>query len=181
MALAAAAAMSLATSAIAADASMNKSVTLSDGSVTQEGSKDDSGKWSLPDGTPTYRLTMKDGKVEKLDWYAYSGFRRYHSECHVCHVPAAEGSTYAPALVTSLKTLTYGDFLATVASGKIENRGGTEFVMPALGDNKNVMCYIDDIYIYLKARADGALPRGRPPGRDDKPQAAVDSDKACNP
>ena len=33
--------------------------------------------------------------------------------------------------------------------------------MPALGDNPNVMCYIDDIYVYLKARADGVLPRGR--------------------
>ena len=44
--------------------------------------------------------------------------------------------------------------------------------MPALGDNPNVMCYIDDIYIYLKARADGGLPRGRPPSALDKPAAA---------
>ena len=51
--------------------------------------------------------------------------------------------------------------------------------MPALGDNKNVMCYIDDIYLYLKARADGAVPRGRPPGRDDKPKQAVEYDKQC--
>jgi methanol metabolism-related c-type cytochrome len=182
-AIAAAAAVAmLAAPASADDQSLSaKNVTLPDGAVTQEGAKDANGKWTLPDGSPTFHLSMEDGKVSKLDWYAYSGFRRYHSECHVCHGPEGEGSSYAPALVNSLKTMSYGDFLGTVASGKFENRGGTDFVMPALGDNKNVMCYIDDIYIYLKARATGALPRGRPPGRDDKPQAAVDFDKGCNP
>ena len=44
--------------------------------------------------------------------------------------------------------------------------------MPALGDNPNVRCYLDDIYVYLKARADGVLPRGRPAKRVDKPAAA---------
>ena len=34
--------------------------------------------------------------------------------------------------------------------------------MPAFGDNKNVMCYLDDIYVYLRARANNAIPRGRP-------------------
>ena len=29
-------------------------------------------------------------------------------------------------------------------------------VMPANGDNKNVMCFIDAIYVYLRARADDA-------------------------
>ena len=51
--------------------------------------------------------------------------------------------------------------------------------MPALGDNPNVMCYIDDIYVYLKARADGALPRGRPAKRAEKPEAATKHEKAC--
>ncbi len=150
-------------------------VTLEDGAKTQQGAKDDNGLWVLPDGTPTYHIK----KDNTLDWFTYSGFRRYHSECHVCHGPEGEGSTYAPALVQSLKTLSYEDFVAVVASGRVRNEAGTEFVMPALGDNKNVMCYIDDIYVYLKARADGALPRGRPPGRDDKPQRATDHDKDC--
>ena len=34
--------------------------------------------------------------------------------------------------------------------------------MPAFGTNLNAMCYIDDLYIYLRARAQGDLPRGRP-------------------
>lgn len=170
--------MNMAATAWAADA-IAPPVTLPDGSKTQQGAVDKDGKWTLPDGTPTYRITTKDGKIDKLDWYTYSGFRRYHSECHVCHGPEGEGSTYAPALVNSMKTMTYGDFLGVVASGRVRNEAGTEFVMPALGDNKNVMCYIDDIYLYLKARADGAVPRGRPPGRDDKPKQAVEYDKQC--
>ena len=178
MAALSAGAIMLGAPAFAADP-IAKAVKLPDGSLTQEGAKDVDGKWTLPDGTPTYRITTKDGKIEKLDWYSYSGFRRYHSECHVCHGPEGEGSTYAPALVKSLQTMSYGDFLAVVASGRIRNEAGTEYVMPALGDNKNVMCYIDDMYLYLKARADGAMPRGRPPGRDEKPPQADEYDKQC--
>ncbi len=151
-------------------------VTLEDGSKTQKGAKDDGGKWMTPDGDPTYRVKA-DGI---LDWYTYSGFRRYHSECHVCHGPEGEGSTYAPALKDSLKTMSYSDFVGVVASGRERTTpDGAKSVMPALGDNKNVMCYIDDMYVYLKALADGAIGRGRPKGRDDKPQAAQDYDKAC--
>lgn len=162
--------------ALPANAVGPEMVTLEDGSKTQKGSKPEDGKWMTPDGEPTYRV-KPDGT---LDWYTYSGFRRYHSECHVCHGPEGEGSTYAPALKDSLKTMSYSDFIGVVASGRIRHLpGGQESVMPALGDNKNVMCYIDDIYDYLKARSDGALGRGRPVGRDDKPEAAKAYDKAC--
>ena len=34
--------------------------------------------------------------------------------------------------------------------------------MPAFGEAMDVMENIDDIYSYLKARADGAIGRGRP-------------------
>ena len=34
--------------------------------------------------------------------------------------------------------------------------------MPAFADNKNVMCYLNDIYVYLRARSQDAIPRGRP-------------------
>ena len=128
------------------------------------------------EGDPTYNITP-DGKT---DWYTYSGFRRYHSECHVCHGPEGEGSTYAPALTDSLKNLTYSQFVEVVASGRTVNRPDKTSVMPALGDNVNVMCYLDDIYIYLKARSDGALPRGSRPERGvEKPQSAIDHEKSC--
>jgi methanol metabolism-related c-type cytochrome len=151
-------------------------VTLPDGSKTQEGAKFSDGKWQTPDGTPTYRI-QADGKV---DWMTHSGFRRYHAECHVCHGPEGEGSTYAPALVDSLRTMPYDEFVGVIASGRVRHLpAGGESVMPALGDNKNVMCYVDDIYVYLKARADGALARGRPPARDDKPKELDQFEKAC--
>ena len=72
------------------------------------------GKWETADGTPTFNIGP-DGTV---DWYTYSGFRRYHSECHVCHGPDGEGSTYAPGLIESMKTMSYPDFLQVVASGR---------------------------------------------------------------
>lgn len=144
-------------------------------SGAEEKKKNVDGKWETEDGTPTYHVA-EDGTV---DWYTYSGFRRYHAECHVCHGPDGEGSTYAPALVQSLKTMSYDDFMLVVASGREVVRADKQSVMPAFGTNHNVMCFIDDIYVYLKARADGAIPRGRPAKRADKPQAARDYEKTC--
>jgi hypothetical protein len=51
--------------------------------------------------------------------------------------------------------------------------------MPAFGANANVMCYIDDIYVYLRARADDAVPRGRPAKHEDKPATADKAETSC--
>ena len=120
------------------------------------------------DGQPTPVVT----KDYKVDWAVWQGFRRYHDACHVCHGPNALGSTFAPSLGESLKTMDYETFFGIVVGGKRENRGGTEFVMPAFGEDKNIMCYLDDIYTYIKARSlnmegKGGLPAGRPNGRED--------------
>lgn len=136
---------------------------------------EEDGKWLDADGTPTFNITA-DGVV---DWYTFSGYRRYHSDCHVCHGPDGVGSSYAPALADSLKTMDYGTFLSIVAEGRKNVGGGKENVMPAFGDNKNVYCYMDDLYVYLRARAVGAAPRGRPPKKADKPQAAKDAEASC--
>jgi methanol metabolism-related c-type cytochrome len=141
----------------------------------QTAKKEKDGKWETADGHPTYNIAG-DGTV---DWYTFSGFRRYHSECHVCHGPDGEGSTYAPGLMESLKTTSYEDFMAAVASGREVVRADKQSKMPALGDNRNVMCYIDDIYVYLKARSDGVLPRGRPAKRSEKPATAAKHEKEC--
>jgi methanol metabolism-related c-type cytochrome len=143
--------------------------------AAQTAKKEKDGKWETADGTPTFNIAP-DGTV---DWYTYSGFRRYHSECHVCHGPDGEGSTYAPGLIESMRTMSYPDFMMVVASGRERVGAAGQSVMPALGDNPNVMCYIDDIYVYLKPRADGALPRGRPAKRAEKPEAATKHEKAC--
>jgi hypothetical protein len=52
-------------------------------------------------------------------------------------------------------------------------------VMPAFGNNPNVMCYVDDLYVYLRARGQGELPRGRPAKRAEKPEAATQEEQAC--
>jgi methanol metabolism-related c-type cytochrome len=159
---------------------LQKQVTLPDGCISQEGAKYEGGKWVLPDGTPTFHICKKDGTIV-VDWATYNGYRRYHSECHVCHGPNALGSTYAPALHDSLKRMSYSDFLGTVASGRVRDEAGTKFVMPAFGDNKNVMCFINDLYAYVKARSGDGLPAGQLGGRnrDEKPQEAKDAEKSC--
>jgi methanol metabolism-related c-type cytochrome len=151
------------------------SAAVADGSGDPAAIKNEDGKYYDKDGTPTYKVGG-DGTV---DWFTYSGFRRYHSECHVCHGPDAEGSTYAPALKESLKRTTYGDFLGVVASGRKNVNSASENVMPALGNNPNVACYMDDIFIYVRARANDAIPRGRPPKHEDKPAAATQAEASC--
>jgi hypothetical protein len=51
--------------------------------------------------------------------------------------------------------------------------------MPAEGENKNVMCYIDAIYTYLRARADGVVSRGRPGKHAPKPASFVKAEDEC--
>ena len=150
-------------------------VATQDGSGSPAATADDDGKWSDKDGNPTFKVAP-GGKV---DWYTYIGFVRYSANCLQCHGPDGLGSTYAPSLVNALQTLSYGDFLATVAGGKKNVSAAQELVMPALGENKNVMCYIDPIYIYLRARADGALGRGRPAEHAPKPQSFTDGENSC--
>jgi len=127
------------------------------------------------DGFPTFKV-QPDGTV---DWSTFSGFRRYHAECHVCHGPDGEGSTYAPALKASLHNMTYPEFLSIVALGRQNVSTSQDSVMPSFGEHKNVVCYLDDIYVYLRARANGAIPRGRPAKHDEKPDAAKKAEKDC--
>jgi methanol metabolism-related c-type cytochrome len=146
-----------------------------DGSGDPTAVKDDDGKYSDAEGNPTYKVE-KDGTV---DWYTYSGFRRYHSDCHTCHGPDAEGSSYAPALKNSVKTMSYADFANIAVNGRKNVTTAQENVMPAFGTNQNVMCYLDDIFTYVRARANEAIPRGRPQKHLDKPKAAQESEKSC--
>jgi methanol metabolism-related c-type cytochrome len=132
---------------------------------------EEDGKWFTDEDVPTFKLEA-DGSV---DWYTFSGFRRYHSECHVCHGPDGQGSSYAPALAKSAVTLDYYAFIDIVVNGKQEGN----LVMPSFGENLNVMCYLDDIYIYLKAVGSGEISRGRPPKKAAKPDAFTENENVC--
>ena len=145
-----------------------------DGSGDPAPVKDENGKYFDKAGNPTFKIT--NGSV---DWYTYSGYRRYHSECHVCHGPDGEGSTYAPALKDSVKSMSYSDFTAVVIGGRRNVSTASENVMPAFGTNPNVMCYLDDIYVYLRARGNDAWGRSRPAEHADKPQAAQQAENTC--
>jgi methanol metabolism-related c-type cytochrome len=150
-------------------------IALADGPGDPTAVKSEDGKYLDKDGIPTYKIGS-DGTV---DWYTYSGYRRYHSECHVCHGPDGMGSTYAPALKDSLKTMSYADFLGVVASGRKNISTAQENVMPAFGDNPNVACYMDDLYVYLRARSTEAWGRARPAKHEDKPEAYTEAENSC--
>ena len=53
--------------------------------------RDENGRYYTADDVPTFNIA-KDGTI---DWMTYSGFAASW-ECHVCHGPEGEGSSYAP-------------------------------------------------------------------------------------
>ena len=103
--------------------------------------------------------TVVDGKV---DFATYNGWRRYHSRCFTCHGFDGLGSSYAPNLTESIPRIGYEGFIEAVIYGKKDVNQAQQLVMPSFGEDEEVTNNIDDIYSYLKARADGALGRGRP-------------------
>lgn len=150
---------------------------VNDFSKTIDGVEFKEGRYRNKDGEPVPVVT----KDYQVDWATWQGFRRYHDACHVCHGPNALGSTFAPSLADSLKTMDYATFYGTVVGGRVAERGGTTYVMPAFGEDKNIMCYLDDIYTYIKARSTEAMPPGRPNGREDISQYAKKAAAECNP
>ncbi|NRP73260.1 Cytochrome c-553I [Ensifer psoraleae] len=95
-----------------------------------------------------------DGKV---DGRTYNGYRRYHAGCNHCHGPDGVGSTFASSLVDRPRDIE--QFRRIVRDG--QSSSGTS-LMKGFADDPNFAPYIDDIYAYLQARAEGALGRGRP-------------------
>ena len=110
------------------------------------------------DEEPQY--IVEDGMVDKA---TFNGYRRFHGICHTCHGQDAMGSTFAPSLMESLKEISYEDYKTTLIEGRtVTNTDGSISAMPSMADNADIMKYQDDIYRYLKARADGVLDPGRP-------------------
>lgn len=136
----------------------------------------ENGRWYNAEGIPTFKV--ENGE---LDYASFSGYRRYHAECHVCHGPDGEGSTYAPALKDSVtRKIDYYTFQEVVASGlQSTGTGSANQVMPAFGTNRNVWCYVDDIYTYLLAHGTGAIPRGRPALKAKKSDEFAAQEESC--
>ena len=102
---------------------------------------------------------VENGRVDRG---TFNGYRRYGNACLQCHGPDGAGSSYAPNLTESLKHLSREQFAETVINGRQNVTQSQQSVMPSFGHVEDVVLYLDDIYGYLKARADGVLPRGRP-------------------
>jgi hypothetical protein len=69
-------------------------------------------------------------------------------------------SAIASDLTQAMKNLNKRQFETAVSCGLKGNLGTG--VMPPWCDNLNIRPYIENLWAYLSARADGALGRGRP-------------------
>jgi hypothetical protein len=94
----------------------------------------------------------------KVDQATFVGWRTFHGFCAQCHAQDAVGSTFAPSLLARMPRVDRERFEHVVAEGFAGQMG----VMPGFKDNPNVMPRTDELFAYLKARADGILPGGRP-------------------
>ncbi len=113
----------------------------------------------------------------KVDKRTHNGWRVFGAFCARCHGTAAEGGAFAPSLVNRLKIIDLGQFLNVVSNGLVRNIGGQISVMPKWRDNPTVMAHLYDLYAYVKARSDGALPPGEPGLLEEQPATASTAPK----
>jgi hypothetical protein len=73
----------------------------------------------------------------------------------------------------------YATFAGTVVNGRKDFLNGKDNVMPSFSDNKNVTCYLNDIYVYLRARSTDAVARGRPAKHAPKPDSFSKNEDKC--
>ena len=63
----------------------------------------------------------------------------------------------------TFESVDYDTFVKTVTEGRqVTDATGAVKAMPAFGQDPNISKHLDDIYRYVKARADGVLAPGRP-------------------
>ena len=100
--------------------------------------------------------TADNAKTCKIDIWLTRGYRAF-SQCQVCHGLDGNGSTIGPSLIDKLGEVDRARFMEVVTNGYQGQIG----VMPPWKENPNVMKYVDQLYAYLTARADGVLPPGK--------------------
>ena len=97
---------------------------------------------------------------DTLSVEAYQGWKQFELNCSRCHGEYAVGTSFAPALVVSLRdggTIpTKEIFIQTVCAGRPE-KGMPSWCALGLEMDK-----INNIYAYVKGRADGKIHAGRP-------------------
>jgi methanol metabolism-related c-type cytochrome len=154
---------------------LSTSAVRADGSGNPTAVREVDGEYFDKEGNPTYKI-QPDGTV---DWYTYTGFIRYNSECIRCHGPDGSGSSFAPSLTDALKTISYAEFLDVVVSGRKAVNAASDLVMPAFATDKNVRCVINNIFVYLRARGNGAIGPVWPTKHEPEPAAAKKWENTC--
>lgn len=107
-----------------------------------------------------YHLVPKD----TVDVDTYNGWKQFELNCARCHGEFGVGTSFAPALIVSLKAdnniPTQEAFITVVCAGR-PDKGMPGWCALGLEMDK-----IQKIYSYLKGRADGKIGPGRPAVRD---------------
>ena len=105
---------------------------------------------------PQYRIECGAAPPCRADLATYVGYRVFVAECATCHAADARGSTFAPDLTERLRGKTSRDFFVALDRGYL----GPRSTMPPRGREPNVAPYYDELWAFLSARRDGALPAG---------------------
>ncbi len=96
---------------------------------------------------------------------AYEGWKQFMLQCARCHGESATGTSFAPDLTRSLRpdgpVPTREGFLQTVGDGRPEKG------MPAAATLGLDLPQTEQIYLYLRGRAEGEIHAGRPAVRSD--------------
>ena len=106
--------------------------------------------------TDQYHTAPRD----TIDNDTYQGWKQFELNCARCHGEYGVGSSFAPALIVSLKdggtVPTKENFIQVVCAGR-PDKGMPSWCALGLEMDK-----IQNMYSYLKGRADGKIGIGRP-------------------
>jgi len=108
------------------------------------------GAATVPSYADDKPYTVTNGN--EIDADSYKGFKLFRNWCARCHGTYGQGMV-GPNLADSLNVISKAEFFATVENGKT----GTIGSMPSWKANAQVMEGKEQLYSYLKARADGAI------------------------
>ena len=108
------------------------------------------------DATAPYRIECAAAAPCRADLATYIGWRVFQAQCATCHAADARGSSFAPDLTLRMSSMTRRQFFAALDQGYL----GSQSSMPPRGRDPNVAPYYDELWSYLRARIEGALPAG---------------------
>jgi len=118
---------------------------------------------AVRDNGLSYTVECEDGATAaercKVDKDTYVGWRSYSANCLACHGGSGMGSTFAPNLQDRFNAHVDHERFDHVLRNGYTGRMGA---MPSFATNNAVLKDIDRLYRYLRARAEGVLPPGRP-------------------